>query len=150
MFNKLKEMLGQIVKEKIREALTVKVRFERRRDVSGQPLAVPEIEVRDVYLPNHWIEFLPYYEAAIRGNQETVDHVKNAVIGQKEAVEAVARLLLQSESALKAIASIAAQYTVDGRYTQSAPSEPLSDSHIHYIGDALTKEQSPITNTGKQ
>lgn len=103
-----KEWLAQMMDEKIRKALTVKVRFERRRDIkTGQPLAVPEVEVTDVYLPDHWVEFLPYYEGAIRGVQETTDHVKNSVGPQMELISNMAKVLIDAKKALDVIVGIA-------------------------------------------
>lgn len=78
----LEKTIGRVVDEKIRAALTVPVRMERMRDMAtGQPLAVPQIEVRDVYLPDHWVEYLPYAEGALRGVQGTMDTIKNDIAG---------------------------------------------------------------------
>ena len=101
--------LEEMTALKIKEALTVKVRFEKRRDPgTGQPLAVPEVEVRDVYLPAHWVEFLPFYEASIRGVQETADRLKNSDTRQGQAVEAMAGILLSMQGGIQAIAEAAA------------------------------------------
>jgi hypothetical protein len=108
--NKDKIWLAEMMETKVRQALTVKVRFEKRRNIeSGQPLAVPEIEVKDVYLPDHWVEFLPFYEAAIRGVQETSDHTKNNSVKSLKAVEAVAGIMLGFEGNLKSIGSFAGE-----------------------------------------
>jgi hypothetical protein len=104
----LEEMIAAKVEAKIKEALTVKVRFERRRNTeSGQPLAVPEIEVRDVYLPAHWVEFLPFHEAALRGVQETTDKAKNNTIKSIAAVEAMAGIMFGVENSIKQIGKLA-------------------------------------------
>jgi hypothetical protein len=98
-----KEWLAEMVEQKIREALTVKVKFEKRRNLdTGQPLAVPEVEVRDVYLPAHWVEFLPYYEASMRGVQETTDHVKNSV-------GLVANIILTLENSFTSIGKLSGE-----------------------------------------
>jgi hypothetical protein len=102
-----KEWLETVIEEKIRAALTVKVRFEKKRDIkTGVPLAVPEIEIKDIYLPAHWIEFLPFYEASIRGVQETTDHVKNSLGKDDAALKSVAGILLGLEPAIKQIAGL--------------------------------------------
>jgi hypothetical protein len=103
-----KQWIRVTVSEILKEALTVKVRFEKRRNTeTGQPLAVPEIEVRDVYLPAHWVEFLPFHEAALRGSQETLDKLKNSDAKQVRGVEVMAGILLSMESGFKAIAEMA-------------------------------------------
>ena len=102
--SKDKKWLEEMMEAKIKDALTVKVRFEKRRNLeTGQPLAVPEIEVRDVYLPAHWVEFLPFHEAALRGVQETSDHTKNNSLKSVQAAEAIAGIMLGFESNIKSI-----------------------------------------------
>ena len=99
-----KEFIREVIREEIREALTVKVRMERKRDAkSGQPLAVPEVEVKDVYLPAHWVEFLPYHEAALRGVQETTDRAKNNSAKSAEAVGRMADIMISYENTIKAL-----------------------------------------------
>jgi hypothetical protein len=108
--NKDKTWLAEMIELKVRQALTVKVRFEKRRNIeTGQPLAVPEIEVRDVYLPAHWVEFLPFHEAALRGVQETADHTKNNSVKNLKAVEAVAGIMLSLEGNIKSIGLFAGE-----------------------------------------
>lgn len=103
-----RQAIAQIVAEEIRKALTVKVRFERRRDpATGQPLATPEVEVKDVYLPAHWVEFLPFYEGAMRGVQETADHVKNNLADQAGKVDQMGQIMLGAENAIMTIARLA-------------------------------------------
>ena len=96
-----KKWLEELIENKIREALTVQVKMERNRDIeTGQPLAVPKVEIKDVYLPAHWVEFLPFYEASIRGVQETSDHVKNAINN-------IAGIMIAMERGIKAVSYIA-------------------------------------------
>lgn len=103
-----KKWIKEAIAESLREALTVKVRFEKRRDIqTGQPLAVPEIEVKDVYLPAHWVEFLPWHEAALRGSQETLDKLKNNDARYGKSIEALTGIILSMEHGIKAIAGIA-------------------------------------------
>lgn len=62
------------IKEIIEELLTVEVKYEKRRDEkTGQKLAIPEIITKKEFLPIWWMKYLPYYEGAIRGMQETLD-----------------------------------------------------------------------------
>jgi hypothetical protein len=106
-----KTWIKEAIAESLKEALTVRVRFEKRRDLqTGQPLAVPEIEVRDVYLPAHWVEFLPFHEAALRGSQETLDKLKNNDAKSGQAIEALAAIILSMEGGIKAIAGAAADF----------------------------------------
>jgi len=107
-----KKWLTEMMEAKIKEALTVKVRFEKKRNLeTGQPLAVPEIEVREVYLPAHWIEFLPFYEASLRGVQETTDHAKNNSVKSIQAVEAMAGIIIGVENQIKSIGQFAEEIT---------------------------------------
>jgi hypothetical protein len=104
--------LREMVKEEITKALTVKVRFEKKRNLeTGQPLAVPEIEVKEVYLPAHWVEFLPFHEAALRGVQETADHTKNNSLKSVQAAEAIAGIMLGFESNIKSIGQFTDEVT---------------------------------------
>jgi len=103
-----KEWLLQMMDERIRKALTVKMHFEQVRDLkTGQPLAKPIVEVRDVYLPAHWCEFLPFYEGCYRGVQETTDRVKNNVANQSEKLQLMANILIQSKDAMERLVGLA-------------------------------------------
>jgi len=107
-----KKWLTEMMEAKIKEALTVKVRFEKKRNLeTGQPLAVPEIEVREVYLPAHWVEFLPFHEAALRGVQETSDHAKNNSVKSIQAVEAMSEIMIGVENQIKSIGQFAEEIT---------------------------------------
>jgi hypothetical protein len=107
-----KKWLREMVQEEITKALTVKVKFEKRRNLdTGQPLAVPEIEVRDVYLPAHWVEFLPFHEAALRGVQETTDHAKNNAVKSVQAIEIISSIMLGMENNVKSIGQFAGEIT---------------------------------------
>jgi hypothetical protein len=98
-----KDFIRQAIREEVKRALTVKVRFEKRRDLkTGQPLAVPEIEVKDVFLPEHWVEFLPFYEGAIRGSQEQVCNLQTTQAKNTEAIAAIANILTGAETSILA------------------------------------------------
>lgn len=104
-----KKWLKEAIESEIKSALTVKCKFERKRDPkTGQPLAVPEIEVRDVYLPAHWIELQPFLEAALRGVQETADKAKNNAAKSADATAAIAGILLGMEAPIKSIGQLTA------------------------------------------
>jgi len=112
--DKDKKWLEEMVESKIREALTIQVKMERNRDIeTGQPLAVPKIEIKDVYLPAHWVEFLPFYEASIRGVQETSDHVKNAINN-------IAGIMIAMERGIKAVSYIANNNRSEIEYNTSS------------------------------
>jgi len=64
--------IDEIVRAELRKALTVRMLMEQKRDPkTGQPLAVPVTKEMDVFIPEFWATYLPFYEAAIRGMQET-------------------------------------------------------------------------------
>jgi len=101
----IKTAIEEIVRVEIRKALTIRVKMEKNRDdKTGQPLAVPFTEEKDVYIPEFWITYLPYYEGAIRGMQETVDTVKNNTVKNVEAVRAMTGIMLGLEGAVTKIA----------------------------------------------
>ena len=108
-----KKWIKETFRDLIVEALTVKVEFERKRDPeTGVPLKTPEHFSEDVYLPAHWIEFLPFYEQSIVGMQETTDNAKNRAIEARDTaaelsgkVDAIGELYLSLERPLKMLAS---------------------------------------------
>ena len=98
------DQIRQIIKEEIKSALTIPVRYERRKDIkTGQPLATPEIEMRDLYIPDFIVEYLPYTEGAIRGVQEQMCTLSSDV---NPKIEAVANVLIQFENSLKCVAAM--------------------------------------------
>jgi hypothetical protein len=100
----LLKAIEESVDRKIKEALTVKVAFEQVRDPgTGQPLAVSKKEIRDVYLPAFWVEFLPFYEGAIRGMQEQVCLSQGSAANNTKAIEAMSSIMLTLEGSIKAI-----------------------------------------------
>jgi hypothetical protein len=99
-----KTWLINTIRKELRDALTVTVKWEKRRDIkTGQPLAVPELEVKDVYLPEMWVEMLPFQEGAFRGLQEQVCLNDNR---NNKQIEAISNILLQFEDSLKCLAMI--------------------------------------------
>jgi len=103
-----KKFLEELARRVMNEALTVKVRMERRRDPeTGQPLAAPVIEEREIFLPAYFVEMLPYLEGALRGVQETTDHVKNTVSHTAGAAGVMADLMIRFEGAMKSLVRLA-------------------------------------------
>ena len=108
-----KKWIKDTFSELITKALTVEVMMERRRDPeTGVPLKTPQVSNKKVYLPDHWVEFLPFYEQAIVGMQETGDHAKNRAIEARDATTALAEkmdaigdLYVALERPLKMLAS---------------------------------------------
>jgi hypothetical protein len=102
--NSDKEFIRNTIKDEIQKALTINVRMERRKDMkTGQPLAVPEIEVKDVYMPSFLVEYIPFIEGAIRGVQEQVcldDSNRN------QQIQAITNILLTFENSIKVVAAL--------------------------------------------
>jgi hypothetical protein len=93
-----KEWIAETIAASIKQALTVNVKMERRRDLkTGQPLAVPVVEVRDVYLPIFWVEYMPYHEQALRILQDGVGKVANNDAKNTEVVKLMAEILMRLE-----------------------------------------------------
>lgn len=101
-----KVWLTNTIKEEIRKALTVKVKYEKRRDEkTGQKLSVPEIIEQDEYLPEWWIKYLPYYEGSNRGIQETMDKNDATTKQVLEGLKATYGILASMEKPIKQIAA---------------------------------------------
>jgi len=99
-----KEWLTETIRKEIKNALTVKVKWEKKRDMkTGKPLAVPDIEIKDVYLPDMWVEMLPFQEGAFRGLQKQVCLSDNKI---SKYLGVVNNILLENKDSLKCLASI--------------------------------------------
>ena len=114
MLNKKdKEWIRETLKEIVTEALTIDVRFTQKRDTeTGIPLKVPKEVTKKVYLPAHWVEFLPFYEQSINLCQDSAqkarnraDEAKQAAIETGKKIDAVGKLYLDFERPLKVLAS---------------------------------------------
>lgn len=113
--------IKKAVSEAIVDALTIEVKYEKRRDEkTGQPLATPEIITEKEYLPIWWVRYLPHYEASNRGIQETQDKQANKMIELsnqikqlKEGMEAIGNVVFQAEESLKCISAISDQIKGD-------------------------------------
>lgn len=103
-----KLFLRQLIKDEMQLALTIRVKIERNKDMeTGQKLAVPFTEEKDIYLPAFLSEYIPYLEGAVRGQQEQVCKASNNVIKVQESVQAMAGIMLGYEKAVMALAKIA-------------------------------------------
>ena len=108
-----KEWIKKALREIVTEALTVEVRFEQRRDTeTGVPLKVPKEITKEVYLPAHWVEFLPYYEQSINLCQDAAQKARNRAAEAKQIaietgakIDTVGKLYLDLERPLKVLAS---------------------------------------------
>lgn len=99
-----KAFIKDTIQECIKEALTVRVKMEKRRDLkTGQPLATPELVEEDVFLPVFWVQYLPYFEGAIRGVQEATDKAKNNSKIAAETVNHMANIMISYENVIKAL-----------------------------------------------
>ena len=102
-----KEFIQETIRDEIVKALTIRVVFEQAQDPETlQPLAVPKKEVRDIYLPEHWAEFLPRQVGAFRGLQEQVILEESA---KRTQIEAITNILLQFEDSLTRVAKFSDQ-----------------------------------------
>lgn len=114
MNSKDKTWLENTIRNVVQECLTVKVKYEKRRDdKTGKPLAVPELIEQDEYLPSWWIQYLPHYEAAMRGVQETQDKQANTILkltseieSLQQGMKAIGDIVFQAENSLKCISAI--------------------------------------------
>ena len=114
MLNKKdKEWIRETFKEVVTDALTVDVRFTQKRDTeTGVPLKVPKEITKEVYLPAHWVEFLPYYEQSINLCQKSAQKARNRAAEAKQIatdtgakIDAVGQLYLDLERPLKVLAA---------------------------------------------
>ena len=74
------DRLRSIVREVIKEALTVEITMEKVRDEkTGQPLSKPEIIKEEVFLPSFLTQVLSFQEGALRGLQEDGNKKDNKI-----------------------------------------------------------------------
>jgi hypothetical protein len=119
-----KQWIKNTFRELICEFLTIKVKMEENKDKdTGKPLATPRMVEKDVFLPAWWVEYLPYYEGAMRGLQKTQD---NTLKAQEESINkqadelkklsvnvtAMAGIMLGVEDGIKKTVEIAARQNI--------------------------------------
>ena len=75
-----KEELKAIIRDAVKEALTVEMTIEKVRDArTGQPLAVIERRTDNVFIPSLIAQMIPYQEGAMRGFQQDLSRTKKAL-----------------------------------------------------------------------
>jgi hypothetical protein len=98
-----KSELQDIIREAVREALTVEVTMEKVRDErTGQPLSVIERKTEKVFLPSLIVQMLPYQEGALRGFQQDLSRTKK---GLDQANQFIKRLAdaVEKQAAIRTI-----------------------------------------------
>jgi hypothetical protein len=108
-----KKWIKATMREVITEALTVDIMMVQKRDKeTGVPLKTPVEFKKEVYLPAHWVEFLPFYEQAIVACEVASEQARNRAKQAKEKaietgskIDAVGQLYLDLEKPLKVLAS---------------------------------------------
>lgn len=108
-----KKWVQDTFRELITEALTVHVQMVQKRDPeTGVPLKTEKHFEKDVFLPAHWVEFLPFYEQAIVAMETVTEQARNrSKDGLKELkalqskVDAIGQLYIGLEKPLKALAA---------------------------------------------
>jgi hypothetical protein len=109
-----KEWIKETFSGLITEALTVEIMMTRKRDAdTGIPLKTPIDEKKTVYLPAHWVEFLPFYEQSIVAMETVTEQSRNrSGSGLKELkqlqekVNAIGNLYIGLEKPLRAVAAL--------------------------------------------
>jgi len=112
--SKDKKWIKETFKELITEALTVKVQMIQKRDrETGVPLKTEKHFEADVFLPAHWVEFLPFYEQAIVAMETVTEQARNRsgsglkeLKALQEKVDAIGQLYIGLENPLKAVAAL--------------------------------------------
>jgi hypothetical protein len=75
-----REELKLIIREAVREALTIDITLEKvRDDKTGQPLAVVERKSEKVFIPSLIAQMLPFQEGAMRGFQQDLSKTKKSL-----------------------------------------------------------------------
>lgn len=109
-----KKEIKEMVQEAVQESLTVEVTYEQHIDPeTGQPLSTVKLKKENEFLPIWWMRYLPRYEAAMRGMQETQDKQSNKILeltneikDLKQGMSIIGEIMLQTEQSLKHITFI--------------------------------------------
>jgi hypothetical protein len=128
-----KAWIKATMREVITEALTINVEIVRKRDAkTGVPLKTPVHEKKSVFLPAHWVEFLPFYEQAIiacevasEQSRNRSGEAKQAALETGEKIDAVGQLYLDLEKPLKVLAAFSDK--VQGNQL------PTMDEHLKVV-----------------
>ena len=93
--DKDKAWLREEIKAAVWEALTVDLTWEKVKDEkTGKPLATKEVISEKVFLPTFFCQHLKFHEGSYRGNQETLDKVKNNANALGKKVEVMGQAFL--------------------------------------------------------
>ena len=109
-----KEWIEETFTKLITKALTIDVMMERKRDPeTGVPLKTPVQFNQEVYLPAHWVEFLPFYEQSIVAMETVTEQARNRSsdsLGKLEElqtkIDAIGQLYIGLEKPLLAVAAL--------------------------------------------
>jgi len=109
-----KEWIEDTFTKLITKALTIDVMMERKRDPkTGVPLKTPIQFNKEVYLPAHWVEFLPFYEQSIVAMETVTEQARNRSsdsLGKLEElqtkIDAIGQLYIGLEKPLLAVAAL--------------------------------------------
>ena len=110
-----KKWLREEITNAVKEALTVKMHWEKVKDEkTGLPLAHPERWVEDVFLPSFFAQHIKFHEGAYRGFQEDINKTNNRVRGAMKQNKAIAKILLGNDQNIRAIARFVNLMTQSG------------------------------------
>ena len=87
----------KFIRDTIKESLTVEVQMEKLNKDTG----IKETKIDTIYLPEFLVDYFSHMEGALRGQQETLDHVKNRSLETKEGMAALGSIMLQFEDGIK-------------------------------------------------
>lgn len=112
--SKDKKWIQASFRELITEALTVKVQMVQKRDrETGVPLKTEKHFEQDVYLPAHWVEFLPFHEQALVAMETVTEQARNRSADSLKELEelqtkidAIGQLYIGLEKPLLAVAAL--------------------------------------------
>ena len=109
-----KKWMKDTFNELITEALTVEVEMVQTRDSkTGLPLKTEKHVNKEIFLPDFWVEFLPFFEQSIVAMEKVTEQARNrsnSVLKETKElqtkVEAIGQLYIALEKPLKAVAAL--------------------------------------------
>ncbi len=103
--NELKDMVREVVREEVTALVTRDLRIAYGKKQQGDPDG--EIIKEETWnIMDFFVVYLPRIEAALRGMQETTDHVKNNQAINNDRVGVMGATLLSMQEAAAVIASL--------------------------------------------
>jgi hypothetical protein len=98
------EQIRQIVREELQAALSRTITVERSARQQGE---IEKKTVEEQWNILDWmVYYMPYIEAALRGGQETTDHVKNGMTGLQGKIDALGQTMISLHDAARHIVHI--------------------------------------------